>query len=430
MRYALTARTSVVALLALVAVVGAEVVPGDVIDQRSWQKAEGLLPDSVLAWVKRGDWVMSVGELEYEPRWSKSFESSSESNAGRYGLDAEGGLIDAKTGVRPPYTFGFPFPKIDTAEPRVAERIMWNRWFAFFQTGRVRVPLAFSWVGRGGFERTAKAIDRSLYYDGGSGGAIDNPETTEMRSLTRITDPSYLEGFTVLTWRFMDNRADNFWSYIPALRRVRQLTAANRSDAFVGTDCTLDDQWLWFAKQQSFTWKFVREGTYLVPFAQKAPLPLRAADTRERGTTWEGRPDQAVAWGYLQSGAQTAPWSAANRIWVKRPLYVLEGEPKESYYNYGRHVFYVDKVSGVAYYKVVYTRAGEYWKTMLVDLAPAFSPDGETRLPVASMFLCIDDRNDHATVVEPSSPQHPFVFNGDEEAPETFVVDELLRVGK
>ena len=47
--------------------VSADVEPGDVLDTTNWEKIEGLVPDSVLNWVKKGEFVLQVEKLNYEP---------------------------------------------------------------------------------------------------------------------------------------------------------------------------------------------------------------------------------------------------------------------------------------------------------------------------------------------------------------------------
>ena len=40
--------------------VTADVTSGDVIDKTNWEKADGLVPDNVLDWLKRGDFTMEA----------------------------------------------------------------------------------------------------------------------------------------------------------------------------------------------------------------------------------------------------------------------------------------------------------------------------------------------------------------------------------
>ena len=83
--------------------------------------------------------------------------------------------------------------------------------------------------------------------------------------------------------------------------------------------------------------------------------------------------------GYETPGWKGAPWAMTNAIWVKRPAWVIEAFPKDPYYSYGRQVIYADRENSILLYKVVYNRAGEYWKLAYIDETPAWSPDGAYR---------------------------------------------------
>src|SRR5512139_379715 len=99
----------VVGLLAgIVAPARGDVVPGETIDKSNWQKAEGLLPAPVLNYVKKGDFILHIGKLNYDPGWGPEFQKASEANVGKYDIDEDGNIVDPKIGRRPDYIYGFP----------------------------------------------------------------------------------------------------------------------------------------------------------------------------------------------------------------------------------------------------------------------------------------------------------------------------------
>ena len=126
----------------------ADVEPGDRIDRTNWQKVEALLPLPVLNWVRRGDYELSIGKLDYEIAWEPEYVAASEANRGKFSLDAEGGIVDPQTGRRPDYIYGFPFPHVDPADPRAGEKILWNKWHALFKGTQNNFPFKIFWVGR------------------------------------------------------------------------------------------------------------------------------------------------------------------------------------------------------------------------------------------------------------------------------------------
>ena len=54
-------------IVALVPAARADVAPGDVIDKTNWEKAQDLLPEPVLDWVKKGDFILNIHGLKYRP---------------------------------------------------------------------------------------------------------------------------------------------------------------------------------------------------------------------------------------------------------------------------------------------------------------------------------------------------------------------------
>jgi hypothetical protein len=50
-------------------------------------------------------------------------------------------------------------------------------------------------------------------------------------------------------------------------------------------------------------------------------------------------------------------------LWVPVPVYYVEAEPKDPYYNYGRQIFSIEQNSFAPVWKQIYNRSGEYWRT-------------------------------------------------------------------
>jgi hypothetical protein len=219
--------------------------------------------------------------------------------------------------------------------------------------------------------------------------------------------------------------------YVPLARRVRQANSANRSDALAGSDVTLDDALVWAGKNQSFTWKLAGQADILVPAMSLDPQPLHPGATWQNGQEWKTADDYVgVRWGYEQPEWKGAPWAPTNAYWVKRPVWIVEGHPLDRYYSYGRQLFYVDRETYQAYVKVIDTPAGEYWKTVLVDLGMSCAPGRERCYPVVAMSLFVDDKNDRATATTVAGPGSPVYVNTPKLRPELFTLQGLLKAGK
>lgn len=64
----------------------------------------------------------------------------------------------------------------------------------------------------------------------------------EKRTILFYTAPSNVKGTSFLTYDYADkSKDDDQWLYLPALRKVRRISASDRGDYFLGTDFTYDD---------------------------------------------------------------------------------------------------------------------------------------------------------------------------------------------
>lgn len=64
----------------------------------------------------------------------------------------------------------------------------------------------------------------------------------EKRTILFYTDPTHVRGTGFLTFDYADaGKDDDQWLYLPALRKVRRISAADRGDYFLGTDFTYEE---------------------------------------------------------------------------------------------------------------------------------------------------------------------------------------------
>lgn len=76
------------------------------------------------------------------------------------------------------------------------------------------------------------------------------------RSLVVFDEPRDLRGTALLSWSHAE-REDDQWLYLPAIRRVKRLSAGNRSGSFVGTEFSYED--LAPTEVEDFTYRLLRE---------------------------------------------------------------------------------------------------------------------------------------------------------------------------
>jgi hypothetical protein len=383
----------------------AEWKAGEVIDRTNWQKIEGLVPEPLLNWIKTGDSI-KIGELSYDSGefLPPACLGSLKTNVGKYDVDDNGLLVDAKTRKLPGFIDGLPFPEIDESDPNAGTKIMYNKNYYTYAVGNLFVPFQTKWVGRKtGVERLL-VMDYWVYPMDGYPPAKEesNSESLEMHSIIRALQPFDIKGTNILLWRYRDKKQDSTFAFVPAIRRVRRMSPANRSDAFLGSDFCVDDAWGYGGKVNAFEWKLLRKEPQLVPFYPGPPVELKRNDEGEWATVNPGTHD--VYYGFDDEGYQGAPWFPTNLIFLMRPTYILEARAKDKYYNYGTQYLWIDAEFYQPTYKVIHDRSGKYWKTEWQSQLGFQNASKKIRLMGLANMMAFDDRADHAGLIILVSP--------------------------
>lgn len=366
---------------------------GKTYDKSNYQEIEKLLVPQVLNWVKKGQFIIGTKKLEFDPTYDSVFIEGSKKNEGKYDISPDGFLLDKATGQAATYFFGFPFPSIDSKDPKAATKIMENNTATRFRNGGSLGVSTLLWVGQRGVERQVTVNGKFFYYVNRVRGPVANPERMLGKQIIFVSEPFDLKGTVQMTWLYNDARPDSSFAYVPALRRVRRVSASTRSDPYLGSDLSLDDLGGWGGKNQTMNWKLVGEGTYLLPFGSEKLIKTRdfPDGSYERQIVY-------VKKGYDVKGFAGAPWCPVGWAWSPREVYILEVTPKDPYYNSGKMLIYVDKKTFVVHFKVVYNKSGEYWKTLATSYVYQETPSGKNTTGIVDFFLSIDDKTNHASV--------------------------------
>jgi len=110
-------------------------------------------------------------------------------------------------------------------------------------------------------------------------------------------------------------------------------------------------------------------------------------------------------------------------------VWILELTPKDAYYAYGRQILWIDKELFFGYYKEIYDRAGEYWKTIIRGGGTALNRE-KTFSTTQTDFLCaLDERTNRATVTLPLREGNDIKVNVNLD-PDLFIYQGLSRFGK
>jgi hypothetical protein len=432
--------TSLVAcLIARTLGVEAEVTPGMVLNQDTWQQAEGLLPPEILAHYKNGEYANPIVEWKKEHfNWPPDFLEASKQNAGKYDVDDEGGIIDKQTGRRPDFILGFPFPEIDQADPRAGVKVVWNYFYRTWYFGNVRAESQVNWLGAKGLERRADVVPQFNYYDGVPlKQRADNPDNLLSQSLALVVGPADLNGTAALSWRYRQaGKRDSAWSFVPALRRVRAVSPANRSDGFLGSDLSQDDGQFFDGKPEDFTWTLkgkVEELRLVDPLNLKGEWNFAPAPG---GTGWRVMWPDIPFVGYMDPSWSGIAWAPRAAALALREHWVVEGVPRDKYYLFGKLELHVDALT----FQGAWTRKFS-WNGALVNSfqvmsyvpGPVDPGDSDSvYLEGSNMaFVCVENVNYNRATIGgiKSSPGSGFDFYIRYD-PTLFDVNALSRFGK
>lgn len=92
----------------------------------------------------------------------------------------------------------------------------------------------FQLINKRGQKRMRKTVRLWKDYDGKGG--------FDAKTITFFESPSDVKGTGFLNWSYeSEEKDDDQWLYLPALRKVRRIAASNKGKSFMGTDFTYDD---------------------------------------------------------------------------------------------------------------------------------------------------------------------------------------------
>ena len=432
-----------------------EVPSGTVLGKENWEIAKGHLPDEVLEFYKRDDYRNEIIKKEGDA-WllDPDLVAASRKNAGKFDIDENGTVVDKATGKRPDVITGDPFPDIDPNDPKAGAKALWNFVYTLFWEGSFHTNSPVNWISRDGLLRRIATDVHFKEYDGQQPQLQEkigeNPLKILARTIGVVNEPADVNGIVSLNWRYREgDQTDQSWTYVPALRRVRPINPANRSDGLLGSDISQDDGPYFDGKPEDFTFKLVGDAVILAHFDKPAlekGSPVRALEEGEEISdivedSETGFQMDAPAYKLIASqeegwkkGEGLVAWAPLETALVPRPVWVVEVTPKNPYYVFGKQIMYLDKSTFRGYWKNKYD-----WKgNALVNWAPPAMPvttvkdaSGRTyHLRVGAggnTATALNFKQDRATVTGmPVAATQYHIQIPDE----IFETDRLLRKGK
>jgi len=360
----------------------AELAPGMTLDSSTADQAKDLLPPEILAHYQNNGYVNPIVAWPVDKTtWPPDFKAGSDANAGKYKIAPEGHVVDKATGKQPPFIFGLPFPTVDPKDPAAGSQIIWNYLYRTWYFGNLLAESQINMLSPTALSRRLDVEASFMYFDGlpERERPKENAGNFLVKFLTTVKSPADVNGTAALTWRYRDpGKRDSSWTYVPALRRVRAISPANRSDGFLGSDFAQDDGNFFEGKPEDFTWKLIGEADQL---RLVDPLNLegksRSVWTPPNG--WNAMWDDIPFIGYMDPSWKGLAWAPRTGALAKRRHWIVEAIPKDRYYLFGKLVMYIDKDSFQGAWDRKFDWKGELittYQVMAYNPQPVTRPDG------------------------------------------------------
>ncbi len=324
----------------------ADVTPSTMIDRSTADRVKDLLPPEIHKHYRSGDYVNPVVEFPAgRVRWDDGFDEATRQNGERLTLDAHKQPVDSATMQRPDHLRGIPFPHISESDPDGGYKVLWNLAYAHYTGGNSHHSTILNWLGRSGLQRQAVQDVYFLYYDGQPRqySPKANPENLLFQFLAVTRTPADLQGTAALAYRFKDPaRRDLGWTYVPALRRVRTVSPANRADGFLGSDQSADDGFFFDGKPEDFTWRITGRQPQM-RLVDPSSIDGKVERKALPGGGWRTvayNNDRSV--GFLVQDWKGVAWAPAGAALAQRTFWVVEGVPRDKHYLYGKIQLWVD----------------------------------------------------------------------------------------
>ena len=410
---------------------------GDELGPANADAARGLLPDEILEHYRRGEYRNRIMELDAPGQRSiqnpPDFQAASQANRGRFRLATDGSIRDA-TGQQPAFILGLPFPDIDPADPQAAAEIVWNNFYAASYRGDSHFLTELVMLGRRGVERRIVTDVVMRNYDA-TPEARDrpNPQNLLSQQIATVLSPADMNGTISLTWRYRDpGRPDSVWTYVPGLRRPRQVSPLNRSDGFLGSDLSQDDGPFFDAKREDFTYRLLGRQDQLVlfdPYSVRGEAELVPAPGGGWRTVWKAVPRIGAddpAWRGL-------PWAPVSAVLTRRPMWLVEAVPRDTHYLYGRIVLRIDAETYLGSWTSKFDRAGVLVAAYQVCNGSYYSPDGKIWISTGGIAIQTAEsilyKRATAVLFPPRNPGNPADWRVPTDA-DGFSPDVLTRLGR
>jgi hypothetical protein len=344
---------------------------GDTIGPQNWQRAQGMVGENLLNRIKSGYTLQIKPTKTYRPL--KEYIEATEKYSGKIRLGPNGELLN--------YVAGQPFPKLDSNDPQIGQKLAWNffyRWLGddYKTGGAVKGgKIIRAAIEKDGSERRADLVSYFMFpstrYSSNPKPSFPGYEHVDFMQLRVDSYPRDASGTTTLEIRYKDpGRADDLYIYLPSIRRIRRATTTQRCQTLAPSEFNLDDINSFNGKITDFNYKYLGDKKILANISQEnLPFARKPGD-------------------YLP----------LNEKWEVVDTYVLEITPKDSSYCYPKKILHLNKVTFDTHWTLIWDKRGEYWKEQFGFFTPVKLADGREVWSVGDVVI-VNVQNGRSTIV-------------------------------
>jgi hypothetical protein len=302
-----------------------------------------------------------------EGRLWKAFQAATAKYKGSAKIDEQGWLHGYKAGC--------PFP-----EPENGQQLLWNFKKKFSEDDRILSTVTII-TNRSGQVRYQTSDGNLMFFDGRLAVSPKplykpNPNNYSRIDVYANAHPYEMQGTLSVIMQYDNpNKEDKFWLYLPALRRVRHLSSAQRTDRLPG------GQDLMWENFDTFNGNPVNYDAKML-----------------------GRKDMLV----VHNGYPKGEWidgshmAGPNDYYQKVSVYVNELTPKDPSFPFSKFIHYLDPKTFNAYYGEWYDRKGKLY------IASQFQwvPEKRDGVPVPVVMNHVDMQTVHSTGYAVTNPRY------------------------
>lgn len=203
---------------------------------------------------------------------------------------------------------------------------------------------------------------------------VDGSDSLLFKEYIEMLAPFDIAGLKLVLERPIDQTlGDQVNSYLPSERRVRRLSAKERSDSWLGTNWTLDDFEGYSGLVMDNDWRYIGE-----------KVVLHVASSRNEEAQFHGP-------------MSTIPLDR----WQLRPCYVVEAVPRWDGHPYGRRLLFIDQETFSVTMSLIFDRENSLVKVMTTMYEASDdldSPPPELSTPRWRSSLVVNLQNKSANI--------------------------------